>query len=575
MLESLTIHNYAIIDEMTVEFPGGLTVITGETGAGKSIVVDALELVLGARASVEMIRADAEELEITGVFTLDETVRSKGIPVETQNLTSIQESDEGLLILRREVRADGASRCFLNDRPVTLKMLRNIGDCLVDLHGQHDHQSLLLATGNVNFLDGFAGLVALADEVERLYNEFISVRVSIEKLKLQIEHARSEKELYHFQINEIDGAKISPGEDMELEREIQKLSRAAELKEFGWRAFQDLSESDGSVEEVLGRLTGNIEELSRSDPALVAFIERTEELTSGLSELAGELRRYADEIDDDPAALAVLEERFALIERIKKKYGPRLDDVFAYREKIGSETRGHEDLVQKLETLEFKLEDIKPELFYRALKLSENRKETAPKLAAEVESHLAELGMNGAKLIIDISGCEGGEELEIDGRKVTLRKGKGIDEVEFMFTANPGEPPRPLAKIASGGEVSRVMLSLKLALSSVDRIPTMVFDEIDVGVSGRVAEAVGRKLLKLPNNRQVIVVTHLPQIAGKALRHFSARKTVEHGRTRTGLILLDDDMRQKELASMLSGETLTDTALAHAKELMKYKKKEE
>jgi len=564
MLESLTIHNYAIIDEMTVDFTDGLTVITGETGAGKSIVVDALELVLGARASAEMIRAGSNALEITGIFSSEKSI-------DTLHFPAAEGNDDGLLIIRREVRVDGTSRCFINDRPVTLKTLRSIGNCLVDLHGQHDHQSLLNSSGHVDFLDGFAGLIPLAGEVDRLLSEFISVRDSIQKLKLQIENARRDKELYHFQISEIDGAGIVPGEDIELEQVIQKLSRAAELKELGWRAFQELCESEGSVEEVLGKLAGKTEGLSRTDPALVSFAESAEELTLGVSELAGAFRQYADEIDDDPAALAELEERFALIERIKKKYGPRLEDVFDYREKIGSETKGHEDLIVKLETLEIKLEEIKPKLYFRALTLSKKRKQSGPKLAHEVESHLAELGMSGAKINIDIAESTSGEEIEIEGKKVFFGKEKGIDEVEFMFTANPGEPPRPLAKIASGGEVSRVMLSLKLALSDVDGIPTMIFDEIDVGVSGRIAEAVGNKLLKLSENRQAVVITHLPQIACKAVRHFSARKTVINGKTRTGLVVLDDEMRQREIASMLSGETLTDAALAHARELMRNK----
>ena len=301
MLESLTIHNYAIIDEMTVNFTGGLTVITGETGAGKSIVVDALELVLGARASSEMIRSGANALEITGIFSPENSI-------DTLNFPAAEGNDDGLLIIRREVRTDGTSRCFINDRPVTLKTLKGIGDCLVDLHGQHDHQSLLNSSGHVDFLDGFAGLIPLAGEVEQLLNEFISVRNSIKKLKQQIENACRDRELYHYQINEIDGASIVPGEDTELEQAIQKLSRAAELKELGWRAFQELSESEGSVEEVLGRLTGNIEELSRSDPSLTSFTEQAEVLAAGVSELAGAFRQYADEIDDDPAALAELED---------------------------------------------------------------------------------------------------------------------------------------------------------------------------------------------------------------------------------------------------------------------------
>ncbi|MBN1293928.1 MAG: DNA repair protein RecN [Candidatus Latescibacteria bacterium] len=557
MLESITIHNYAIIDEMTVEIPGGLTVITGETGAGKSIVVDAMELVLGARASSEMIRSGADRLDVTGVFTLDEGTVIDQLP---------EDVTENVLILRRELRVDGSGRCYINDRPVTLKALKKVGDCLVDLHGQHDHQSLFEISEHVMFLDGFGGLMPLTQEVQQLFNEFIQIRNTIGKIRNHIENAQRNKELHDFQIKEIDQAKIVPGEDTEVGQDIQRLSRAVELKEFGWRAFETLSESDGSVEDLLGNLMSGIEGLERSDPALTPFVQRLEELATGVSELAGDLRRYADEIEDDPGLLAELEDRLALIERLKKKYGPLLEDVFAYREKIGAETQSHQDFVVKLEKLEIRLEEIKTKLYYRALKLSEKRKKLGPMLSGEVESHLAELGLSGAKLVIEFTECESGEELVVNNKVVV--NSAGIDRVEFMFSANPGEPPRPLVKIASGGELSRVMLALKLALSKVDSVPTMVFDEIDVGVSGRVAEAVGKKLLKLSENRQVIVVTHLPQIAGKAGQHFSARKSVENGRTRANLVKLDETMRQKELASMLSGENLTEAALEHAKELM-------
>ncbi|MCE5251410.1 DNA repair protein RecN [bacterium] len=559
MLESLTIRNYAIIAEMTVQFPGGLTVITGETGAGKSIVIDALELVLGARASAEMIRAGSDELEVSGVFTHDASIRDEEFPIG---------EDDDVLILRREVRADGSSRCFVNDQPVTLKSLKKLGDRLVDLHGQHDHQSLLMVTDHVRFLDGYGGLGERAEAVGRLFHEYVTVRASIARMKERIENSRRDRDLYRFQSDEIDNANILPNEDEELEQSIRRLSRATELKELGWRAFQVLSDAEGSVEEVLGSLAGSVGELAQSDSGLAPLAERMEELTGGVSELAGDFRRYADAIEDDPATLAEIEERLAFIERLKKKYGPRLDDVFAFREKIGKETVEIEELEHELKALESTLGTVGPNLFRCARELSAKRRKASPELAREVEAHLAELGMSGAKLVIEIGKNEGGIELAFEGAQITVGK-EGADRVEFMFSANPGVPPRPLVKIASGGEVSRVMLALKLALSSVDSVPTMVFDEIDVGVSGRVAEAVGNKLLKLSGKRQVVVITHLPQIAGKTVSHFSARKTVEKGMTQASLVALDENMRQKELAAMLSGEKLTDTALAHARELMK------
>ncbi len=564
MLESLTIRNYAIIDEMTAEFAGGLNVITGETGAGKSIVVDALELVLGARASVNMIRAGASSLEVSGVFTSDKTV--------VESILSF-DVEEGTLILRREVRDDGNNRCFVNDRPVTLRILKELGNRLVDFHGQHDHQSLLDVSEHVSFLDGYGGLVSLAHDVGSLYGEMLSIRGSVEKLKNTVETARRENELYTFQLEEIDRAKITPGEDNELDAAIKKLARAGELKALGWRIFQELSDAEGSVAQRLGELAADVEDMSEYDNELTPHLERMAELADGVEDVARFFRGYAESIDDDPDTLAEMEERLVLIERLKKKYGRSLEDVFEYRKKIHRELESAGHSGEELAGLELKLQEVESRLAGRASELSAKRKKAAPRLAREVESHLAELGMSGAQLIIDIQDCEGSEKVVLDGKQVSITD-NGFDRVEFLISANPGEPPRPLVKVASGGEISRIMLSLKLTLMDAHRVPTMIFDEIDVGVSGRVAESVGKKLLKLTNRRQALVITHLPQIAVMAERHFSARKRVIRDRTLAGLKLLDDKMRQRELASLLSGETLTDTALAHAKKLMEARVKD-
>ena len=559
MLESLYIRNYAIIDEMTVGFTGGLTVITGETGAGKSIVVDALVLALGARASMEMIRADAEEMEVSCVFSHDNNLNNEALS---------EFGNEEALILRRVIRADGTGRCFINDSPVTLKKLREIGDSLVDFHGQHDHQSLLDSAEHVKFLDGFGDSTKLITDVECLYKEFLDIRTAIETLKQKIENARRDRDLYRFQIKEIILAQLSPNEDRELQQTIKRLSQAVELKNFCLRAFQKLSESEASIEETLGGLTGQLENLADADPMVVPYVEKLEELTSGANELAGDLRRYSEMINDDPETLDEMEERLSLIEQLKKKYGPGLDDVLSYRERITKTFEGLENDVLKCEKREIELEEIKPKLYKKASDLSKQRKRNAPELSAQVEVHLEELSMTDARLVIDISDLKSGETFEAYDESVTVSE-QGLDKVEFMFTANPGVPPRPLAKVASGGEISRVMLSLKLALAKADKVPTMVFDEIDSGVSGRVAEAVGEKLSKLAESRQVIVITHLPQIGSKAQSHYSARKSVNDGRTQVRLLVLNETMRQEELASMLSGEKLTETAIAHAKELMK------
>lgn len=558
MLESLTIRNYAIIDEMTAEFNGGLNVITGETGAGKSIVVDALELVLGARASLEMIRSGETSLEVSGVFTADESV--------LEGIVDIDDSPD-TLILRRDVRLDGKNRCYVNDRPVTLRALKDIGDRLVDFHGQHDHQSLLVVAEHAGYLDGYGGLATLAGEVGRLFAQRQDLIGRIGRLRRKIESARRDRELYAYQLEEIESANVSPGEDDELEASIRRLSNASDLKSLGMRIFEELSESDGSVTQRLGRLTADLERMADVDESLRPSIENMNNLVAGTEDAALFFRGYADSVDDDPSLLSELDDRLALIERLKKKYGPSLEDVLAYRDKIRKELDSAEESDSEIADLESRLSDIGDVLLEKASELSAKRKETGPLLSKEAEKHLSELGMDGSSLVIDIGPCEGGVALET-GSETLMVSETGFDRVEFLISANPGEPPRPLVKVASGGEISRIMLALKLALTDVSGVPSMVFDEIDVGVSGRVAESIGRKLLKLTEKRQAIVITHLPQIAVMGNRHFSARKRIEGERTLAGLVLLDEDMRQRELASLLSGESLSDTALAHARKLM-------
>lgn len=558
MLESLSIRNFAIIDELAVEFTPGLTVITGETGAGKSIIVDALELVLGARSSAEMIRAGEETLSVTGVFTPPASLPGEDCPVEIE---------DGVLILRREIRADGSGRCWINDRPVTLKALKSVGDRLVDLHGQHDHQSLLAVPEHIRFLDGFGKLLPLARETADLFEEYTAVLGAVETIRHRIESGRRDRELYRFQVEEIRSADPHPGEDAELEGDIRRLARASDLKLLGMQAFGELSESEGSVEERLGELSARIGDLARYDDRLEPLLAELDAMVDGIAELGREFRNYGERMEDDPAALAYLENRFSLLERLKKKYGPSLDDVLAYYRKISAETEGVEQLESELAESESRALSLRNRLADKAILLSRKRSDAAPLLAREVETHLKELGMSGARLVVEVSPCDSGSEIEIEGKRTRVGR-NGLDRVEFLISANPGEPPRSLVKVASGGEVSRIMLSLKLALSEVDSVPTMVFDEIDTGVSGRVAEAVGAMLRKLGAARQTLAITHLPQIAAMGDCHFSARKQVDGNRTRTRLVALDDSLRQEELAAMLSGAELTVTALAHAREML-------
>ena len=558
MLESLTIRNYAIIDEMTVRFSPGLNIITGETGAGKSIVVDALELLLGARASSEMIRSGADALEVSGVFTADGVDIDGDLPVEIE---------DGVVIVRREVRADGNNRCFVNDRPQTLRLLKELGLRLVDFHGQHEHQSLLETPRHVEFLDGYAGLEAMRREVGERYTELSRIAARIEDIRRSMEQRHRDRELYEFQLDEIDRANIQPGEDDTIEADISRLAAAQELKALGWELFEGLSEAEGSVAERLGEFAARLESAANSDSSLQPWLEKMLELEEGVRDAADHFRGYADTVEDDPAFLAELEERLAMIERLRKKYGPSVEDVLCYRDRIKGELDAGAGSERELDELDARLVAGRKSLLAQASVLSEKRRAAAPELAREVESHLAELGMSGAQLLVAVEPCENGMSIDTSDGPVRI-SGQGMDRVEFMITANPGEPPRSLVKVASGGEISRVMLSLKLALTDATSVPTMVFDEIDIGVSGRIAESIGKKLRKLTERRQALVITHLPQIAAMANRHFSARKRIEQDRTLAGLVELDNDMRKREVASLLSGQNLTDAALDHARQLI-------
>ena len=371
MLESLTVKNYAIIDSMTVEFSGGFNVITGETGAGKSIVVDALELILGARFSSEMIRSGSEDMSVCGLFNID----SGSLPDDMSF-----ETDDGVLIIRREIRKDGTGRCFINDNPVTLKKLKELGNQLVDLHGQHDHQSLLNASEHVKYLDSYGALSRLAQETEDLYCEIVEKRTEIHELQIKIENLVRDRELYKFQVREIEEAQLAPGEDTALENDIKRLSSAAELKSLGWEIFQELSENEGSIGERIGQLSSKVDYLSKYDSALDSFVEKIEEISVGLFDLANTFREYAEKIEDDSAALAEMEERLVLVEKIKKKYGPSLEDVFKYLGEIKKEIHGIEEYEEKIAGLKLREKEMELKLTECASLLSEKEKRLHPVL---------------------------------------------------------------------------------------------------------------------------------------------------------------------------------------------------
>lgn len=566
MLRSLLIKNYALIEEISVEFSSGLTVITGETGAGKSILIDALGLLLGERASTEIIRTGAEKTIVEGVFD----VRNNKRIAEILRSTESDMTDD--IIVRREVSNKGQSRCFINDSPVNVSLLKEIGDALVDLHGQHEHQSLLHQETHIQFLDDYGDY---EQELESYRTSFTALTALISKkneLQEQEEQLKAKKSLYEFQMKEIDAVNPQAGEEEQLEAELKILENTEKLNELTSNVYQILYESEHSTRDSLVQARKMLEQLAEID---ATFSDSVNELRSAeviVDEISKLVQRYASRIEFNPARLEEIRDRLGALALLKKKYGGTLETLIAYRQKIGDEYKFAENFEEEIAKLDKEIESLRYDCGAKANLLTQRRKEISKKLEKEVVTSLAELGIQKAKFEIRI------EQNVVDNTSTTFAvkigssfveaTSTGVDRVEFFISTNVGEEVKPLTKVASGGEVSRIMLALKSALAQSDRTPVLIFDEIDTGVSGRIGQAVGLSLKKLSKRHQVIAITHLPQIAGLADTHFAVEKVEAHKKTSTTLRLLNDDERVTEVAKLLSGEKITEAGLKSARELM-------
>ena len=561
MLRELHISNLAVIADARIELAAGLNCFTGATGAGKSLVIGALEVLLGLRSPAEMLRAGADEGRVSGVFD----VANPDLLRRIEQITDAPVSgDGGELLLTRRLYASGRSSVSLNGNPITLGMLKQVAENLVDVHGQHDHQYLLKPSNQLDVLDQFGGLWDFRRRYHETYEKLVAGRRRLDELSASRTLREQQLELYRFQADEIDTAELSAGEYEELQARASVLTNVEKLKKDAGQVHGALYEADGSVLERLKMMAAVIAELSNLDQNLKGVAGGLRDATIGLEECAFDLSRYLDKLDLDPAELAEVNERLNTVQRVLNKYGDPVEAALAYREEIGRKIEDLERATDDLSSLRSQLAPLTSELKRAGEELTSRRRAVAKKLGPLVEKQLAELGREKATFSVALNPAAGAP----GGDPSLPATPAGFDQVEFIAQTNPGLPPQPLRKIASGGELSRIMLALKGILAASDRISVLVFDEIDANVGGRLGSVIGSKLRHLAEHHQVLCITHLPQIASYGDRHLTVRKEVIGDRTETKVRVMEGTERLQELAEMIGGQRITDTTRAQAKELL-------
>ena len=563
MLTRLHVINYALIDEMEIEFEPGLNIVTGETGAGKSILVGALGLVLGMRASPEVIRTGADRCVVDAIFDLYPNHPCLKLLEEA----GISAAD-GELILRREVLSRGRSRCYANGLAITARALQQVGQALVDLHGQHDHQSLLDVDQHLNFLDGFGKLGKLRQRVSERYHTLIDLRDQQSRKETEIQQNRDRRELLKFQVEEISTLELVAGEDEELVKEQSILENAEKLIEIAIQLEDLLYEKDDSIADRLGRAVQQLNEAQQMDPALKSQSEEMDALRFGAEELSRFFGDYGRQIEHNPERLEVVTDRLEVIEGVKKKYGGSLQTVLEYGTQATAELGLADDLDSAFDDIRAEHDLVLTEFSELCKELSGSRRKASGRLSSEICRSLRELGMPDVTFEVSLDQRQDPDGLVSQDDALYWANERGMERGEFHLSTNPGESVRPLAKVASGGEISRIMLAMKTVLAKTDSVQVLIFDEIDIGISGRIAEVVGKRLKVLSDSYQTVSITHLPQIAKMADRHFSVRKESGGGRTVTRVVALNEGERADELAKMMGGEEISALTLEHAREML-------
>jgi len=534
MLTLLKIRNLALVDELAWELGSGLISVTGETGAGKSVIVGALKMILGERADKNLIRTGEDTCTIESVFDLADTSEINAILEEG----GLPPCDDTQIIIRRTI-GTSTNRQFINDSPVTITLLKKIGEHLVDLHGPHDHQSLLSQERQLAMLDAYASNDSILTEFRIAYRNWREKSQELEEIQNAENASEQELELLRYQLDEIQSAKLTPADGDELQEKYHRSSNSTRLVELAAQAISTLS-GEGGILTRVSDLQRLIRDLEKYDPSITEKVSSLETASIELQDLEANLTDYAEELDIDPSEAASIEERVNLVESLKRKYGPTIDDILARQETLSNRLDNIENRTEKIEALTLALAETKKELEAIAKKLSAARKKSAPKLAQDIASQLKELGFKQSSFEIEL----------LPLKDPSLH---GFESCNFLFGPNPGEPLLPLRQIASSGEISRVMLAVKSSLAEQDATPLMVFDEIDANVGGEIARAVGKKMARLGQLHQVIAITHFPQVAATAAAHFVVEKEITGGRTRSKLYPVEGEKRITELVRMLGG----------------------
>lgn len=565
MIKSLEVKDYALIEHVNVEFGNGLNIITGETGAGKSILIDAMGLLLGDRASTEVVRKGAPKSIVEGIFNIEGNKKVKAI-LEENEIEFLPE-----LIMRREISLKGSNRCFLNDTPVSLNQIKEVGNLLVDLHGQHEHQSLLRTETHIEFLDEYGNHDIDIQNYKSIYFELSKITGELKALREKESSLKEKEDIYSYQIKEIDAVSPVEGEEAKLIEELNILENSEKLLELTSSVYERLYESENSVYDSLVKIKVEIEDLTKIDKAFSENNSECETALTLLNDISEFIRNYNSKIDLEPESLGIIRERLGSLSLLKKKYGGSIGSILEFRKRIGNEFDLASHFMERIIELEEQIKKLRNECGFAAEKLSKKRKTVAEKIQKEVAEVLNGLGISNAifKVRINHSAIETTNEdhIIINGKPFKYTS-TGYDEVEFYISTNIGEDPKPLSKVASGGEISRIMLALKTILAKNDKLPLLIFDEIDTGVSGRVAQKVGQSLKSLAGLHQIISITHLPQIAGLADYHFAVSKSSKGERVVSSIKQLNKEERIKEVAKLISGEMITEASLTGAKELM-------
>ena len=566
MLEELRISNFAIIDELNLRFEPGLVILTGETGAGKSILVDALEALIGGKADTTYIRSGADKAIIEGNFLIPANLRP--MLLEILQREELDEDSENIS-LSREIRINGRHIARVNGRVVNLALLREIGEYLVDIHGQSEHLSLLKVNQHLRLLDNYAKNADLQAAYQKIYRQLMEVRREQNHLRKVEQEAARRLDMLQYQISEIENAHLKPGEEEVLTAERNRLANAENLATLAQQSILILDEGTPehpSLLDQMGEVVHHLGSLIRYDPSQSALLETAEGIFDQLTELVRALRIYGEEIEYNPKRLDFIEERLNLIQSLKRKYGDSLQAILSYAQNARKQLDEITSASERLEDLTRTELELLTELKEIALKLSDNRRQHSQALAQAIEKELAHLNMEKARFKVQINTFEAEDGLPLqDGRKVSFTP-NGIDQVEFFIAPNPGEGFKPLVKIASGGETSRLMLALKGVLAAADDVPCLIFDEIDQGIGGRIGMVVGEKLWHLARRHQVFCVTHLPQLAAFGDQHLLVRKTIFGDRTITEVLTLSGEQRVEELALMMGN--LNPATLQSARELL-------